>query len=270
MLRTTVMAPPGPRRWRRLLRPAGVAVAVAATFALPAAASADASPQNLVCNTTPTNPYYSGTYGNVIVPPNGNCLLSNSTVYGNVIVQSNGSIEFENNGIVYGSLQVGDQGFLTQDEPEGNPGWTFVGPLAANNAGQISIGATTHALVLNNVGYVTAQSANILGNFTINGGQAAGFITSSHIAGHLVMNATTGAPPGPLGASPFEIDGSPGVAPQDIDGNVLLTNNTQQINFDSNHVHRALVCTGNNPPPEASGNQVDGGAYGQCANATNS
>jgi hypothetical protein len=234
-------------------------------LALPGVASASGQAQDFSCATDSTHLYYSGTYDNVVVPPNSACLLSDSTILGNVTVQTNSTVEFENNGVVHGHVAAGDNTDVTEDDP----GWTIDGPILGKNTQDISIAGNTHSILADNLGYLTIQSGNVDGSIALNQGQVSGFITTSQITGNLVMNGTTGEPPGPFGPVGFYIDGAPGVAPQDIGGDVVLTNNTQEIYLDGNHIHRNLVCAGNNPPPfnsvDGVGNQVDGRSVGQCA-----
>ena len=65
------------------------------------------------------------------------------------------------------------------------------------------------------------------------------------------------------------LDGSP----QEMDGNVVLTDNQVPMYVFDNYIRQNLVCEGNNPAPFTSlgefGNTVDGHSVGQCA-TTNS
>jgi hypothetical protein len=78
----------------RSLRPAAIAVGVAAALALPAAAlAAGHNAPNLTCDSS--QPFYTGTLNNVVVPPGQTCNISNSTIRGNVTVQPTGNLDLQ-------------------------------------------------------------------------------------------------------------------------------------------------------------------------------
>ena len=249
---------------RRVVAPLAAAASVLGLLALPAGALANGGhgAPNLSC--TSAQPFYSGTYDNVTVPPDQTCNLSNSTVRGNVTVQADSSIDLENTGTVGGSLLVGTGASSFEDT-----GWTISGPSAADDAGSMSFAGTVHAIVGNNTGTLGLSSATVDGSILWNKGLYGGVIGSSVIAGQVVLNGTVGDPTvgGTWLIAGPQLDGSP----QEIDGNLVLTNNQVPIYVLDNHIKQNLVCEGNNPAPFTSlsgfGNTVDGRSVGQCAAA---
>ncbi|HEY5245125.1 MAG TPA: hypothetical protein VIJ60_05610, partial [Acidimicrobiales bacterium] len=176
------------------------------------------------------------------VPPDQTCNLSNSTVRGNVTVQADSSIDLENTGTVGGSLLVGTGASSFEDT-----GWTISGPSAADDAGSMSFAGTVHAIVGNNTGTLGLSSATVDGSILWNKGLYGGVIGSSVIAGQVVLNGTVGDPTvgGTWLIAGPQLDGSP----QEIDGNLVLTNNQVPIYVLDNHIKQNLVCEGNNPAP---------------------
>jgi hypothetical protein len=247
---------------RRVLAPFAATASVLGLLAVPAGALASGGhgAPNLSC--TSAQPFYSGTYDHVTVPPNQSCNLSNSTVYGSVTVQTNSSLDLENSGTVGGSLLVGTGGTAFEDS-----GWVISGAAAANNAGSLSFTGTVHGIAANNTGTLALSSATIDGSIVWNKGLYGGAIASSVITGQVILNGTVADPIAGgswLIAGP-QLDGSP----QEIDGNLVLTNNQVPIYVFDNHIRQNLVCEGNNPAPFTSlggfGNTVDGHSVGQCA-----
>jgi hypothetical protein len=247
-------------------RPVAAALAAVACLALPAGALASSpkkSPPNLSCEITPTQLFYSGTYNNVTVPPGQTCELSNATVRGNVTVQMAGSVTFENSGTVGGSLLVGQLGGASEDT-----GWVIDGGALANQAAGLTFQGTVHGILANDTDTLALGSATVDGSVVSNRGVFGGAVTSSVITGDLVINGTASTDPSIdstwLIAGP-QLDGSP----QQIDGNVILTNNQSTIFLFENHIKKNLVCQGNNPPPfnsfDGFTNTVDGRSTGQCA-----
>src|SRR5579884_3589988 len=107
---------------RRLLRCALVVAAAggALLVALPSTSGADSN-NRFVCNISPSsNNGLSGTYFDVIVPPNGFCLLDGATVTHDVIAQHNSSLAVQNTTI--GHDLIGNQ-------PQGLATGAFAGPV---------------------------------------------------------------------------------------------------------------------------------------------
>ncbi len=244
----------------RSLRPAAIAVGVAAALAFPAGAlAAGHTPPNLTCDGS--QPFYTGTYNNVVVPPGDNCIISNSTIRGNVTVQQTANLDLENSGTVGGDLLVGSQASSFEDS-----GWAIAGQALGNGSGGMSFAGTVHGILANKVDALDAQSATIDGSVVSNQGVFGGFIGGSVITGQLVINGSgTADNPATWAIGGTQPDGSM----QEIDGNAVLTNNQAQILIFFNHIKQNLVCLGNNPAPINSvggfGNTVDGRSVGQCA-----
>jgi hypothetical protein len=248
----------------RSLRPGALALGVAVSLAVPAGALAAGRPApNLTCEITSTTPFYSGTYNNVVVPPNQSCELSGATVRGNVTVEDTGSVDFESPGTVGGDLLVGNQA-----DAFAGDGWVIGGAAVANGAGELAIAGTVHGVVANKVQSLTIQSATIDGSVVSNQGVYGGFVGGSVITGQLAINATTAGDD--VQSSIWFIAGPQlDSSQQEIDGNVVLTDNQSPIYVFDNHIKQNLVCAGNHPAPFNSvggfGNTVDGHSVGQCA-----
>lgn len=244
----------------RSLRSAAVAVGAAAAFAFPAGAlAAGHTPPNLTCDSS--QPFFSGTYNNVDVPPGQVCNISNSTIRGNVTVEQTASLTLENNGTVGGDLLVGSQASSFEDS-----GWVISGQAVGSQSGGLSFLGTVHGILANKVGAVDTQNATIDGSVVSNQGQFGGAIAGSVITGQLLINGSgTSDNPATWVIGGTQPDGSP----QEIDGNTVLTNNQAEILIFFNHIKQNLVCVGNNPAPINSvggfGNTVDGRSVGQCA-----
>jgi hypothetical protein len=137
------------------------------------------------------------------------------------------------------------------------------GALGSGGRGAPDLNCTTTATT------PALSSATVDGSIVWNKGLYGGVIGSSVITGLVVLNGTTGDPT--VGGSWLiagpQLDGSP----QEIDGNVVLSNNQVPIYVFDNHIKQNLVCEGNNPAPFTSfagfGNTVDGRSLGQCAAA---
>ena len=244
----------------RSLRPALAAAGLVAALALPSGAlAAGGRAPDLQCDSS--QPFYTGTYNNVTVPSGQTCNITASTIYGNVTVQSTGSLDLNGSGSVGGSLIVGSQGSAFEDS-----GWTIGGSAVGNAAGTLSISGEVHGITANNTSVLSVSSATIDGNILSNAGAFGGSIGSSAISGSVYINGTTG---GADNATWFIAGPQNDGSPQDIGGNLQLTNNQATIVVVDNHVHRNLACYGNTPPPFTSfggtGNQVDGQSLGQCA-----
>lgn len=244
---------------RSLLR-AAVAVGVAAALAFPAGAlAAGHSAPNLTCDGA--QPFYTGTYNNVVVPPGDNCIISNSTIQGTVTVQQTANLTLEGTGTVGGDLLTGNQASAFEDS-----GWAIAGQAVGNQSGGMSFLGTVHGILANKVGALDAQNATVDGSVVSNQGQFGGAIAGSVITGQLLINASgTSDSPATWVIGGTQLDGSP----QEIDGNAVLTNNQAEILIFFNHIEQNLVCEGNNPAPINSvagfGNTVDGRSVGQCA-----
>ena len=252
---------------KRSLRPAAMALGVAACLAIPSGALAAGRPApNLTCEITATNQFYSGTYENVIVPPNQFCELSGATVRGNVTVETAASLDLGSSGTVGGNVLVGNQAGAFEDS-----GWVIGGAAIGSGAGSLGISGTVHGVVANKVASLTIQNATVDGSVVSNQSVYGGFVAGSVITGQLAINGTTA---GDDTASSIWFIAGPQLdsSPQEIDGNVALTGNQSPIYIFDNHIKQNLVCAGNNPPPFDSvggfGNTVDGRSFGQCA-ATN-
>jgi hypothetical protein len=244
----------------RSLRPAAIAVGVAAALAFPAGAlAAGHSPPNLTCDSS--QPFYTGTFNNVVVPPGQTCNISNSTIRGNVTVQQTGNLDLENSGTVGGDLLTGNAASAFEDS-----GWVIAGQAVGNGSGGMSFEGTVHGILANKVDALDTQSATIDGSVVSNQGVFGGFIGGSVIKGQLVINGSgTADSPATWAIGGTQLDGSM----QEIDGNTVLTNNQAEILIFFNHIKQNLVCLGNNPAPINSvggfGNTVDGRSLGQCA-----
>jgi hypothetical protein len=248
----------------RSLRSAAFALGVAACLVIPAEALGAGRPApNLTCEITPTNEFYTGTYNNVVVPPNQFCELSDATVRGNVTVETAASLDLGSSGTVGGDLLVGSQAGAFEDS-----GWVINGAAIANGAGSLGISGTVHGILANQLSALTIQSATIDGSVVANQTVYGGFVAGSVIKGQLAINGTTAGDDAESSvwfiAGP-QLDSSP----QEIDGNVVLTNNQSPIYIFDNHIKQNLVCAGNTPAPFNSvggfGNTVDGRSVGQCA-----
>lgn len=244
----------------RSLRPAAIAVGVVAALACPAGAlAAGRNAPNLTCDSS--QPYYSGTYNNVVVPPEQSCNLSNSTVNGNVTVQYAGTLDLENSGTVGGDLLVGNLASSFEDS-----GWSIAGQAVGNQSGGMSFAGTVHGILANKVGAVDTQTATVDGSVVSNQGTYGGAIVGSVVTGQVVINGSgTTDSPATWVIGGTQLDGSM----QEIDGNTVLTNNQAEILIFYNHIKQNLVCLGNDPAPINSvggfGNTVDGRSVGQCA-----
>src|ERR1017187_9889136 len=103
---------------RRSFLPFAAAVGVAASVALSGTALAAGSAPDLVCNGS----YPPGTYHNVTVPDNGNCVLTDSTVLGKVAVETNAWLTLQGSGSIAGNLRAGNNANVYEDF-----GWTVNG-----------------------------------------------------------------------------------------------------------------------------------------------
>jgi hypothetical protein len=244
----------------RSLRPAAIAVGVAAALAFPAGAlAAGHNPPNLTCDSS--KPFYTGTFNNVVVPPTQTCNISNSTIRGNVTVEYGGSLDLENSGTVGGDLLTGNLASSFEDS-----GWTIAGQAVGNESGGMSFEGTVHGILANKVDALDTQSATIDGSVVSNQGVFGGAIGGSVITGQLVINGSgTADSPATWVIGGTQLDGSM----QEIKGNTVLTNNQAEILIFFNHIKQNLVCLGNTPAPINSvggfGNTVDGRSVGQCA-----
>lgn len=244
----------------RIVAPLLAAAGVIGCLALPAGALGRGAPPNLSC--TSATPFYTGTYNNVTVPPDQFCTLSNSTVLGSVTVQTDASLDLENSGTVGGSLLVGTGASSFEDT-----GWVISGAAAANNAGSMTFTGTVHGIAGNDTGTLGLSSATVDGSIVWNKGLYGGVIGASVITGQVLINGTTNDPT--IGSTWFIAGPQLNSSPQEIDGNLVLTDNQAPIYVFDNHIKQNLVCAGNNPAPFTSvggyGNTVDGHSVGQCA-----
>ena len=254
-------------RMSRRYWPVPAALAAVACLALPAGALASAPkkpPPDLTCEITPTQLFYSGTYNNVTVPPGQTCELSNATVRGNVTVEMAGSVTFENSGTVGGSLLVGQLGGASEET-----GWVINGAALANQAAGLTFQGTVHGILANDTDTLALGSATVDGSVVSNRGVFGGAVTSSVITGDLIINATASSDPAIDSTWLIAGPQADGTTPQEIDGNVILTNNKSLILLFANHIKKNLVCQGNDPAPINSfggePNTVDGRSTGQCA-----
>src|ERR1700749_443017 len=244
----------------RSLRPAAIAVGVAAALAFPAGAlAAGHNAPNLTCDSS--QPFYTGTFNNVVAPPGQTCNISNSTIRGTVTVQQTANLTLEGTGTVGGDLLTGSQASSFEDS-----GWAIAGQALGNESGGMSFEGTVHGILANKVDALDTQNATIDGSVVSNQGVFGGFIGGSVITGQLVINGSGSADnPATWVIGGTQLDGSP----QEIDGNTVLTNNQAEILIFFNHIKQNLVCVGNTPAPINSvggfGNTVDGHSVGQCA-----
>jgi hypothetical protein len=244
----------------RSLRPAAVAAGVVAALAFPAGAlAAGHNPPNLTCDSS--QPFYTGTFNNVVVPAGQTCNISDSTIRGSVTVQQTGNLDLENNGSVGGDLLTGSQASSFEDS-----GWVINGQALGNESGGMSFEGTVHGILANKVDALDTQNATIDGSVVSNQGVFGGAIAGSVITGQLVINGSGSADsPATWVVGGTQLDGSP----QEIDGNTVLTANQAEILIFFNHIKQNLVCLGNTPAPINSvggfGNTVDGRSLGQCA-----
>jgi hypothetical protein len=237
----------------RTLRPAVAALSVLAGLALPATGSAAGqSAPDLRCDGI----YGPGTYNNVIVPPNGTCTLSEVTVLGNVIVQHDGNLDLQGSGSIGQSLRAGNNSSVFEDF-----GWVVNGLTTADGATSLSLDGTLHNVALNNTQDANLFATTIDGNFVANHStDSVGIQSTTKITGSVVLNDSGGGVPGFLN---YYIDDNP-----EIDGSVIVTNNTAPVEIVGNVIRQNLACFGNNPPPVNGGNTVGGRSLGQCATPT--
>ena len=247
---------------------------------LPASAAASRAP-DLVC----TGPVVGGTYANVVVPATTTscsltgvtvirnvtdgdgayATLTDSQVGGNVSVGTNGAeVDFNTTAdtgplatspmTVHGNLTIGSIGYSVV-----NPGAIIEGTTYLNNAENLQITqGTVHNVLSQTAGSLTFSQGEIDGSIVANNTIEGGSFYENTIRGNLVLNATQ------AGFGSWTIEG-----PQEIDGNVLLTNNQVPISLLANHIKQNLACYNNTPPPAApEANQVDGRELGQCAGLT--
>ncbi len=233
---------------RRRLSCSAAALGALTILALPAAASAQ-GPSNLQCNGA-----YTGTYANVVVPPNDSCTLTDSTVFGTATVAPGATLDLAPSTAarVGGNVLVGPNATLTQES-----GWTVGGTTAANGAAFLDIsGGTTHDVLANRTQDVYVYGATVDGSVVANQTQSFGEVAlNTIITGDVVAN---GAPASSQG---FYIE------EQEVGGSVYVTNNQSATNVFLNTIDHNLVCTANHPPPSdfGYGNYVKGREVGQCA-----
>ncbi|MBV9603501.1 MAG: hypothetical protein JO027_00265 [Solirubrobacterales bacterium] len=191
--------------------------------------------------------------------------LTDSQVGGNVSVGTNGAeVDFDtsaNTGplpsspmTVHGNLTIGSIGYSVV-----NPGAIIEGTTYLNNAENLQITqGTVHNVLSQTAGSLTFSQGEIDGSIVANNTIEGGSFFEDVIRGNLVLNATQ------AGFGNWYIEG-----PQEIDGNVLLTNNQEPIFLLANHIKQNLACYNNTPAPTApEANQVDGRELGQCAGLT--
>jgi hypothetical protein len=235
---------------------------VLTSLALPAGALAAHGSPNLTCEVSGSTIVYSGTYANVTVPTDQSCYLSNATVLGDITVETQASLDLQNTGTVGGNLLVNQYSGAYEDT-----GWNIHGTTTGNGAGSLSITGTVHNVVAEGTYSLDLSSATVDGNIVSDRGVFGGAIASSVIHGNVLVNGTTGyagIDTSWLIAGP-QTDGDQ----QEIDGNLVLTNNQVPTSVFDNHIKQNLVCLSNNPPPfdsvDGSTNTVDGRSVGQCA-----
>jgi hypothetical protein len=242
------------------LRPAAIAVGVAAALAFPAGAlAAGHNPPNLTCDSS--QPFYTGTFNNVVVPPEQTCNISDSTIRGNVTVEQAGNLDLGDTGTVGGDLLVASEASSFEDS-----GWSIAGQAVGNESGGMSFEGTVHGILANKVDALDTSNATIDGSVVSNQGVFGGAIGGSVVTGQLVINGSgTADSPATWVIGGTQLDGSM----QEIDGNTVLTNNQAEILIFFNHIKQNLVCLGNTPAPINSvggfGNTVNGRSVGQCA-----
>jgi hypothetical protein len=221
----------------------------------PAGSLADQTAPNLVCNGT----YTGGTYGDVVVPSNDNCDISNATILGNVVAENGATLnlDYSTSAVVRGDvLTLSNTVFYPSD------GWTIDGTTTANRAEWVVIdGGTTHDVVSNaSSNFYLYDTTTVHGSVVANRTQEYGEIASGYpISGNVEINGSVG--------------GSFAVIGQEIDGNLVLTDNHVETTVFENTIHQNLVCLGKNPPPndgDGCGNYVMGREVGQCARFPNS
>jgi hypothetical protein len=243
----------------RSLRSVAAALGVVGSLALPSAALA-AGPQSLTC----TGVVSGGTYSSLTVPSGSSCFLSNATILGNATVQSTASLELDQSGTIYGNVLVGNLAGLDE-----NDSWTIDGTIVANGAAGLTIAATTHNILANNVDTLALQSATVNGSIVSNDGVFGGAIASSAIYGNVLVNGTG---PGESGVTSTWLIAGPQLNgdKQEIYGNLVLTNNQSETLVFYNHIRQNFACYNNNPAPFTDlgpglENTVDGRSLGQCS-----
>lgn len=251
-----------------MLRAVVAVSSVLACLALPAGALAHEGPRpprppNLDC----TGVVSGGTYANLIVPSGDDCFLSDATILGNATVESTASLDLENSGTIGGSLFVGSQGSAAEESD-----WVIHGSALSNGADTLEIlGTVEHSVLANDTLVLSMQSATVGGSVVSNRGSYGGAIVSSAIRGGLIIDGTS---PGSSGLTATWLIAGPqlGGDEQEIGRSVFLIDNQASIYIFDNHIHRDLVCVGNNPPPTDSvgteTNTVDGRSIGQCSSTT--
>ena len=249
----------------RIVRRTAAALGVVTGLALPSAALADGGhgwwwhrPPDLMCQTTSSNPYFSGTYDNVTVPTGQTCNLSNSTVEGGVTVQGTGTLSLTGTGTVARDLFVGSQGSAFEGSD-----WVIHGAAVGDGAGTLTITGTVHGVFARDTGTLGVQSATVDGDIVSDGGVFGGSITSNVIRGSVVIAGTTGyqGSSGTWFISGPQLNGSP----QQIGGSLLLIGNQAAIYNVDNAIGRNLVCLRNTPAPTSEEDSVGRRSVGQCA-----
>jgi hypothetical protein len=238
---------------RRSLGTAAAALAAAGCLAAaPSGALADAGAPALVCNGT----YAGGTYGNVVVPPNGICSLSDATVLGNIAVLDSGTLNL-NPGTTPNSTVYGDISGAPGSNIDTGTGWTVDGTIATEQANILGVtGGTTHSIRADGTQDVFISGTTIDGDVAASGTQSYGVIGQNPVlTGNVAITGTA------AGAA-FNLDN------QLVDGSVYVLANQTQVEVYFNTIRHNLVCLGNNPPPDdlgGDGNYVQGREIGQCA-----
>ena len=239
---------------RRLL---GSVVAAAATagallVTLPATSGA-AGNQKFVCNIDPiTGTALSGTYFDVVVPPNGYCLLDGATVTHDVIAQHNSSLAVQNTTIGH-------------DLTASQPALFATGEFATAAGGPVNVG---HDLNVSGSddgsgGSIDVCDTKITHDLSINGTRTFDEIQVGDVGGEI---GCSGAPSAPdsvgnnvniSGNKPAHLD-----IGNDQIGNNLSVNGNQATNADGggafvdvsdNTVGGNANCNGNKPAPALGG-----------------
>ncbi len=234
---------------RRFIAP-GLIVA-GLLVALPATSSADSN-KTFVCNTDQNNPTAaSGTYKDVIVPPNGLCLLNGATVTHDVIAEQNSNLAVANTTIGHD---------LTANAPQALSTGAFSGP-----PGPVKIG---HDLAIsgsdgsNGIGYDLCDTS-VGHDLSISGTVTFDEIDVGDTGAESFCSAAVSAPDS-VGHDLIVTNNHPArldVGNNTIGHDLTVSGNTATgadggpayIDVSNNQVGHDAACSGNAPPPSKDG-----------------
>lgn len=236
---------------RRLL--VGVAVGGALLAALPAVSGADSN-NRFVCTMDPNNPNLqpaSGTYFDVIVPPNGFCLLNGATVTHDVIAQHNSFLAVANTTIGHD---------LNGNQPQELATGAFAGPPGPVTVGHdLSVHGSDDG---NGIGYdicdtTVTHDLMIIGTTSfdeidIGDKGAESFCSAAVSAPDSVGNNLVAS-----GNRPARLD----IGDNKVGADLTVTGNQAtgadggpaSIDVSDNQVAYNATCAGNKPPPTPGG-----------------